>query len=116
MDYIRTYPDGQYNGHIVKGEVVKGMNLMEVLASWGLPNTRKSSESGAYEYWTYYSVDQESGDVRRYKLIFKEQIVVDWQVAYDIAGDGGFYTENIRRPSGLDKNAPASGVEKLKKK
>ncbi|MBI4720704.1 MAG: hypothetical protein HY770_05710 [Chitinivibrionia bacterium] len=40
LEYIRSNPEGQYNDHVLKGEVIKGMGFMGVLASWGLPNVR----------------------------------------------------------------------------
>ena len=38
QEYLEMHPDGKYNARIMKGEVVKGMGVIEVLASWGLPS------------------------------------------------------------------------------
>lgn len=80
QDYVSAHPDGSYNHHILNGEVVKGMNLMEVLASWGLPNSRRHSETGSQEFWYFVSKDKEAGMIRRYELVFHDQLLNDWNV------------------------------------
>ena len=41
QEFFKTHPDGKYNEHIKKGEVVRGMDFLEVLASWGNPDARE---------------------------------------------------------------------------
>ena len=43
-DYLRANPNGPFNERIARGEVEKGMNFLEVLAAWGLPDTRGLSQ------------------------------------------------------------------------
>ena len=43
--YLRENPNGAHNAEIQRGEVSRGMNAMEVLASWGIPERFRSSSS-----------------------------------------------------------------------
>ncbi len=115
QDYVQLHPDGMYNEHILKGEVVKGMNLMEVLASWGLPNARRRSEGGSREYWTYYTQEEQSGDIREYELVFKEQSLVRWKITLSVA-EGGYHPEKQKYPIELGDKGKIKSGEVLKKK
>jgi hypothetical protein len=77
-DYVQNHPAGKYNRYIEKGEVVRGMNLVEVSASWGLPEARWKSKDPAFEYWTFFGQDEISGDWSRYTLVFEKNVLVDW--------------------------------------
>jgi len=87
-EYLRDHPDGAYNFYIAKGEVVRGMNFLEVSASWGMPETRRQSKDKKLEYWTYFSSDEISGDWSRYTLTFEKQLLMDWHVARHFTKNG----------------------------
>ena len=80
QDYLSAHPDGRYNAYIAKGEVVRGMNYLEVSASWGVPETRRLSGDKQSEFWTFFGKDDVSGDWIRYTFLFEKGILVDWQV------------------------------------
>jgi hypothetical protein len=115
QDYVNAHPQGTYNDHILSGEVVKGMNLMEVLASWGLPNSRRHSESGSYEYWFFISQDRESGMVRRYELVFQDQMLHDWNVVLDNKA-GGYQSQDVSEHITLGDGEQSAKSTVLKKK
>jgi hypothetical protein len=115
QDYVSAHPDGIYNDHIVNGEVVKGMNLMEVLASWGLPNSRHHSESGAQEFWFFVSQEKESGMIRRYELVFEDQLLSDWKVILDSPA-GGYHPRKSSDHVTLGDGEQSSKSTVLKKK
>jgi len=81
-DYLRAYPDGAYNEYIRRGEVTKGMNFIEVLASWGVPDRRLHSEEKniPVEYWSYLSMDEASLDWVRYTFAFEKKHLVEWDL------------------------------------
>jgi hypothetical protein len=87
-EFLREHPDGQYNPYISKGEVVRGMDVLEVSASWGIPETRRQSKDRKLEYWTYFSSDEISGDWSRYTLTFEGKVLSDWHVVRHFAKNG----------------------------
>jgi len=88
QEYLSTHPDGKYNPYIAKGEIVRGMNFLEVSASWGIPETRRLSQDEAFEYWTFFGQDDVSGDWTRYTLIFDTGTVTDWQMSRHFTKNG----------------------------
>jgi hypothetical protein len=86
-EFFKTHPDGEYNEHIKKGEVVRGMDFLEVLASWGNPDVRKKPMEGV-EHWTYLETDEDSKDSVHYKFIFKKNVLFDWELARHFAKGG----------------------------
>jgi hypothetical protein len=89
LDYVKNHPDGEFNQHVKRGEVVKGMSFMGVLASWGLPNVRRISQGNIYEYWIYYTEDKDAGMWTKYELAFKDETLVGWTIDKNMAGSGG---------------------------
>lgn len=87
-DYVQKHPAGRYNRFIEKGEIVRGMNLIEVSASWGLPEARWKSKDKAFEYWTFFGQDEISGDWSRYTLVFEKNVLVDWMLDRHFAKNG----------------------------
>ncbi len=79
-EFLREHPAGQFNQYITRGEVVRGMGVLEVTASWGIPETRRQSKDQKLEYWTYFSADEISGDWSRYTLTFDDKVLADWHV------------------------------------
>ena len=78
-EYLQGHPRGKFNDRVRKGELVKGMNVMEVLASWGIPNQRQSTDHDS-ETWTYASRDDFSKDFVSYALVFRDQVLRSWLV------------------------------------
>lgn len=76
-DYLKEFPDGTNNDHIRRGEVVRGMTLYEVLASWGVPDRRLVSDKGQ-ERWVYVLMDELSMDWVCYEYDFRNNALLDW--------------------------------------
>lgn len=112
LEYVRSNPDSEFNPHIVNGEVVKGMGFMGVLASWGLPNVRRISESSVYEYWTYFTEDKAAGMWIMYELKFKDQMLVSWIVDKNIVGQGGISPDYYKMPISAGQG-PVQGASNL---
>ena len=83
-DYFRTYPEGPNNDHIRRGEVVRGMSLYEVLASWGIPDARVVAPEGK-ERWIYVIQDDLSLDWIAYEYEFHGNAMVDWTTTRNVA-------------------------------
>jgi hypothetical protein len=86
-EYFASNPDGQYNENIRNGEVVRGMDFLEVLASWGHPAERKK-DSQTMEEWTYREIDEVSKDWVEYTFMFRQSILEDWSIARHVAKGG----------------------------
>ena len=84
VEYLRNNPDGKHNRHIRKGEVTRGMSVIEVLASWGLPNTRRAGGAERHEYWTYYSHDKHTDTYTSYALVFETRVLLRWVIESNI--------------------------------
>jgi hypothetical protein len=76
-DYRKEFPDSPRNQHVLRGEVVRGMTLYEVLASWGVPDRRIVSDAGK-ERWVYVLMDDLSMDWVVYEYNFHDNTLVDW--------------------------------------
>jgi hypothetical protein len=76
-DYLKEFPDGPNNDHVRRGEIVKGMSLYEVLASWGVPDRRLATDNG-HERWVYVLLDDLSMDWVAYEYDFRNNALVDW--------------------------------------
>jgi hypothetical protein len=88
QEYLLAHPGGPYNEYITKGEVVRGMNYLEVSASWGIPETRRISRDRKMEHWTFYDKDDVSGDWTRYMFVFEQGTLSDWQMARHFTKNG----------------------------
>ena len=76
-DYFREFPNGPNNDHVRRGEIVKGMTLYEVLASWGIPDRRLATDTG-HERWVYVLLDDLSMDWVVYEYDFRNNALADW--------------------------------------
>jgi hypothetical protein len=76
-DYLKEFPDSPNNGHVRRGEIVKGMSLYEVLASWGVPDRRLATDVG-HERWVYVLFDDLSMDWVAYEYDFHNNALVEW--------------------------------------
>lgn len=74
--YLRDNPDSPYAAQIEKGELAEGMNVLEVLASWGFPKRRTISRSE--ETWMYVEQDEFNSDFVRYTLLFDDSRLERW--------------------------------------
>jgi hypothetical protein len=84
-EYFRVYPEGRYNDHIVRSEIVKGMSLYEVLASWGIPDERAVSTLRNRERWSYVILDDNAVDWVRYEFVFAGNEMIEWEASPNVA-------------------------------
>jgi hypothetical protein len=101
--YVDKHPGEQFNKYIERGEVVRGMNYVQVSASWGLPETRRLSSDRKQEYWTFFGKDELSGDWTRYTFVFEEGVLADWQMDRHFAKNGAL--ANHQTPGGEPSSA-----------
>lgn len=74
-------PESRFSNNIVAGEITRGMNGHEVMASWGLPNVYLISRKKPEEYWIYYVEDKDTRAILIYTLIFNtEDELMDWDI------------------------------------
>lgn len=111
-EFFKTHPDGIHNEYIARGEVVRGMDFLEVLASWGNP-IKREKPSPDVEYWVYLDED-ETKDWIQYKFVFRKSVLEDWEVARHFA-KGAVDTQE-QQSSVLSKGSGASGVGETPKK
>jgi hypothetical protein len=79
--YIEGHPECGFQENIRNGEIVRGMNEDEVLASWGMPNVYLTSMVSDEERFIYYVQDRETRSVLVYMLDFDEDnILYDWEL------------------------------------
>jgi hypothetical protein len=89
LSYVQNHPEEKYNVHIMKGEVVKGMDTDAVIASWGRPAARRHVKNSEYREWIYASQDSLSRNWTIFNLAFKDNVLTDWIITKDIALAGG---------------------------
>lgn len=78
--YIVDNPDCQFGNQIRNGEIIKGMDIYEVIASWGLPNVYLVSKEEPKEFWIYYVQDEDSKSVLIYSLTFEDDCLEGWDI------------------------------------
>jgi hypothetical protein len=103
QEYLNSNPDGAYNEYIKRGEVVKGMDFLEVLASWGHPEVR-TKESALTEHWMYREVDEDSKDAVVYTFTFRRNVLAEWDLMRHFAAGG-----RIDVPEGRDRTSLTRG-------
>lgn len=89
-DFLVANPDGVYNDFIRRGEVTRGMNYSEVLASWGAPDARvrTNDNKGELEAWSYTAVDDINGDWIQFTFRFEEKLLADWDIQRHVTMNG----------------------------
>jgi hypothetical protein len=108
--YIIDHPDCAYGDQIRNGEIIRGMDIYEVIASWGLPNVYLVSEEAPKEYWIYYVQEGVSKAVLIYTLTFAEERLEGWDIDQKRFDD-------YRIVSGMsDKSEQSRQFDSLKKK
>lgn len=120
-EYLRNNPNGKFNEQILKGEVTKGMDVFQVLASWGLPHLRRGSKNSDLESWVYYSLDDHTQHVISYELVFQTNTLSRWVVDNNAQGLGTLTPHDLigiptkgESPANRDLGSADSGT--LKKK
>jgi len=79
--YIDGHPESTFQENIRNGEIIRGMNAEEVLASWGMPNVYLTSRTRNEERFIYYVQDDEANSVLVYMLDFdSDNILFDWDI------------------------------------
>jgi len=106
-EYIAANPDGMYNDLVVRGEVVRGMDFLAVLASWGHPQKRER-RSDTSEYWVYREVDKDSKDWVEYWFSFRHNVLDDWELSRHFAS-GGILDLKRSGDTSLSKTSPPPG-------
>lgn len=114
-EFFKTHPDGQFNEHIARGEVVRGMDFLEVLASWGNPSKREKP-TVSVEYWMYRDDDEDSGDWVQYKFIFRKNVLEDWELTRHVADGRQQPMASESSSSVLTKTRTGVGTESAPKK
>jgi len=83
-EYLAAYPNGPHNAYVQRGEVVQGMDILAVLASWGHP-VRRTKEGIHTEKWVYREEDEASKDWIEYTFVFQDNVLEDWQLARHVS-------------------------------
>ena len=78
--FIDLNPNSLFCEHIRNGEIVRGMNIYEVIASWGLPNVYLVSQENVSENWIYYVEDRDSRSILIYTLTFSDDKLETWEI------------------------------------
>lgn len=84
-EYLQANPAGQFNRNIERGEVALGMQFADVIAAWGIPDTREREQKGARERWSYTVTDPWSRDWVRYDLVFEEKALASWETMRNVS-------------------------------
>lgn len=115
--YLESHPDGRFNEYIARGEVVKGMDFMDVLASWGIPVSRVRDPKGV-EHWLYLAEDDQSGDWVGYTFAFEKYTLIEWDVTRHTSKNGAlvYWEPRVPAPPPIQPNTPAgSNLSALKR-
>jgi len=78
--FISSNPGSIYCENIRNGEIVRGMNIYEVIASWGLPNVYLVARKEPHENWIYYVQDQDTRSILIYTLTFSDDLLKGWDI------------------------------------
>ncbi len=79
--YIEGHPESAFQENIREGEIVRGMNEDEVIASWGMPSVYLTSRMKDEGRFIYYIQDREANSVLVYMLDFDaDNILYDWDI------------------------------------
>lgn len=99
LAYVESHPGGEFNDHILKGEIAKGMNEAAVIASWGMPEIRKEVESGLYEQWVYADKDTVSQRWTIFSLAFQDNTLMQWVITENVITGQGIRPELDKVPT-----------------
>ncbi len=110
VEYLRNNPDGKHNRHIKNGEITRGMSVIEVLASWGLPNVKRTGKVERNEYWTYYSHDKHTDTYTSYALVFQTRILARWVIETGINSYDALVQRDLIGIPSQGRTQPTEGV------
>ncbi len=105
-EYTKLNPESPFCQNIRNGEITRGMNGQEVIASWGLPNVYLVSAMKAEEYWIYYIRNEASSSILVYTLIFAgDNMLSDWDIDMKRFIDNSFVfsPESLREMGTVEK-------------
>ncbi len=111
QEYVNDHPEGLHNKNIVDGEITVGMNVYEVIASWGLPNVYMISSSNDKEFWVYYIAEESINGITVYTLSFEDQMLEGWDI--DIKRFSG---ESMGLRQGVPSGLTVENPTKIKKR
>ena len=96
--YVEEHPESRFGENILCGEIVRGMEGNEVMASWGLPNVYLISKKNTEEFWVYYIHDEDTRSILIYTLTFdKENCLDDWDIDIKRFASGSYvYSPSAR--------------------
>jgi hypothetical protein len=78
--FISANPSSIYCDNVRNGEIVRGMNIYEVIASWGLPNVYLVARKEPRENWIYYVQDDDTRSILIYTLTFNDNLLEGWEI------------------------------------
>ena len=79
--FIDGHPESTFQENIRNGEIIRGMNEDEVIASWGMPSVYLTSSVRDEERFIYYIQDRGASSVLVYMLDFDgDNILYDWDI------------------------------------
>jgi hypothetical protein len=109
-DFLTSNPDGEFNEFIRKGEVTRGMNYSEVLASWGAPDARirTNDNKGEIEAWSYTALDDINGDWIQFTFQFEAKMLADWDIQRHVTMNGRLAGWSVTNPGVLPAATPSS--------
>ncbi len=111
QEYVKLHPEGDHNDCIRNGEIISGMNMHEVIASWGLPNVYVVTRTQPTEQWIYYIKDIDSLSMFIYTLSFADDTLKVWDIDQKRFVGHGIVTKGETGPE-----IPLSTRSDLKKK
>jgi len=104
-EYMRTHPQGPFNGVIARGEVVVGMGYYDMLAAWGMPDMRERDGERDEERWVYVLTSENQADWLRYDFIFARRMLVEWEWSRGVASGSVPLPDD---PRGVTSRVPAT--------
>ncbi|MBN2185782.1 MAG: hypothetical protein JW746_10710 [Candidatus Krumholzibacteriota bacterium] len=105
-EFVGKNPDSRFCENILSGEIVRGMEGNEVMASWGLPNVYLVSEDRSQEYWVYYVQNAGARSIHIYTLAFDDKnLLDDWDIDIKRFSGGSFvYSPDVVRIPAEEKH------------
>jgi hypothetical protein len=104
-EYVTRHPDSPYCENVSRGEIVKGMDVFGVIASWGIPESR-TPDGPEFERWLYVDLDDVSREPVGYALQFEKGVLRSW----DVQRIGlGLKTRETTSTTGPPKQEPQKG-------
>ncbi len=104
-EYVARHPDSPYIDNVARGEIVRGMDVFGVIASWGLPESR-TPDGTEFERWLYIDIDDVASEPVGYALQFEKGVLRSW----DVQRVGlGLKVRDTTSPPGPPKQEPQKG-------